>query len=164
MKNLYLFLIVIGFNSAVFSQVDSTSPVYLRFPFIPKFTIYKAADSTAFTREDLKKKKPTVFIVFSPDCEHCQRETDSLIRHINLFHNAQIVMTTYLAHDMMVKFYHDYKIANYPEIIMGRDAKFFFPIFFKVTSLPAMYVYDKKGKFKKAFEGSVNLTKVAAEL
>ena len=73
-------------------------------------------------------------------------------------------MTTYLAHDMMVKFYHDYKIANYPEIIMGRDAKFFFPIFFKVTSLPAMYVYDKKGKFKKAFEGSVNLTKVAAEL
>ena len=73
-------------------------------------------------------------------------------------------MTTYLAHDLMVKFYHDYKIANHPEIIMGRDAKFFFPIFFKVTSLPAMYVYDKKGKFKKSFEGSVNLTKLAAEL
>ncbi len=164
MKRLYILLFTIGFSCSVYSQADSTLPVYLRFPVIPQFTIYKAADSTAFTREDLIKKKPTVFIIFSPDCEHCQRETDSLIAHINLFHNSQIVMTTYLAHDLMVKFYHDYKIANHPEIIMGRDAKFFFPIFFRVQSLPAIYVYDKKGKFKKAFEGSVNMTKVAAEL
>ena len=164
MKSLFILLIAIGSGYCSYSQLDSTMPVYLRFPVIPQFTIYKAADSSAFKRENLFKKKPTVFIIFSPDCEHCQKETDSLIAHINLFHNAQIVMTTYMAHDLMVKFYQDYKIAKHHEIIMGRDAKFFFPIFFKVQSLPAIYVYDKKGKFKKAFEGSVNITKVAAEL
>ena len=164
MKNFYLLLFTLGTCLSAFSQKDSTLPVYLRFPVIPQFTIYKAADSSAFTRSNLAKKKSTVFIIFSPDCEHCQRETDSLIKHINLFRNAQVVMTTYLAHDLMVKFYHDYKIANHREIIMGRDAKFFFPVFFKVTSLPAIYVYDKRGKFKKSFDGSVSMAKVAAEL
>lgn len=164
MKGLLLLVFAITTSLLSIGQRDSTSPVYLRFPVIPKFTIFKAADSSAFTREDLKKKKPVIFIIFSPDCEHCQRETDSLIAHIDLFHNAQIVMTTYLAHSAMVKFYNDYHIANHPEIIMGRDATFFFPIFFKVNSLPAIYVYDKQGNFKKSFEGSVNLTKIAAEL
>ena len=163
-KNIILLFIGIFATFTALSQSDSTTPVYLRFPVIPTFTIYKAADSTAFTRADLKKKKSTIFIIFSPDCEHCQRETDSLIAHISLFRNAQIVMTTYLPHDQMVKFYKDYKIAKYPEIIMGRDAKFFFPVFFKVQSLPAIYVYDKKGKFKKSFEGSVQMKKLAAGL
>ena len=149
---------------AGFSQTDSTQPVYLRFPFIPQFTIYKAADSTAFTREDLQKKKSTVFFIFSPECEHCQHETQALIANIDKFKDAQIVMVDYLPHDVMVKFYKDYKIANYPNITMGRDAKFFFPPFFHVESLPAIYVYDKKGKFKEAFSGSVKIDKIAAAL
>ena len=157
-------VIAISISFTSFAQKDSSEPVYLRFPTIPQFTIYKASDSSAFTKNNLKKKKSTVFIIFSPDCEHCQRETDSLIAHIRLFRNAQIIMTTYLAHDMMVKFYRQYKIANHPEITMGRDAKFFFPVFFKVASLPAIYVYDKKGKFKKSFEGSVKMSALAAAL
>lgn len=163
-RNLLLIMISAAFFQGVSAQPDSVKPVYLRFPVIPTFTIYKAADSLPFTRSDLAKKKSTIFIIFSPDCDHCQRETDSLIKHINLFRNAQIVMTTYLPHDQMVKFYKDYKIAKYPQIIMGRDAKFFFPVFFKVQSLPAIYMYDKKGKFKRSYEGSVKMTKLASEL
>jgi len=47
---------------------------------------------------------------------------------------------------------------------MGRDAKFFLPVFFKVESLPAIYIYDKKGKFKQAFSGSVKMDKIADAL
>ena len=164
MKPFVLLLLSVGFGLTAHCQKDSSAPVYLRFPVIPNFTIYKALDSTAFTRVNLKKKRATIFIIFSPDCDHCQRETDSLLAHIKLFKDAQIIMTTYLPHDQMVKFYKDYKIGNYPEIVMGRDAKFFFPVFFKVQSLPAIYVYDKKGKFRKSFEGSVKMSKLAAAL
>ena len=157
----FLVCLITGF---AFAQADSTKPIYLRFPTVPQFTIYKAADSTAFTRDSLQKKTSTVFIIFSPECEHCQRETDSLIKHIDLFKNAQIVMTTYLAYEEMVKFYKDYKIANYPNIIMGRDAKFFFPVFFKIQSLPAIYIYDKKGKFKNSYQGSVDMKTLAEQL
>ena len=147
-----------------FSQADSTKPVYLRFPTIPQFSIYKASDSTAFTRENLQKKKATVFIIFSPDCEHCQHETDELKKNIDKFKNTQIVMIGFLPHNMIRDFYKDYQIEKYPQITMGRDAKYFFPIFFNVKSLPAIYIYDKKGRFKQAFEGSVKIEKIIEAL
>jgi thiol-disulfide isomerase/thioredoxin len=164
-RKIFVLTILLFTAQLSFSQEsDTTKPVYLRFPTIPQFTIYKASDSTKFTREDLQKRKPTVFIIFSPDCEHCQHETEALTANIDKFKDAQIVMVEYLPHDQMVKFYKDYKIENYPNIIMGRDAKFLLPLFFKVESLPSIYVYDKKGRFKQAFSGSVSMEKIAAAL
>ena len=163
-KNFFFLAFALLITQFTFAQADSTKPIYLRFPSIPQFTIYKASDSTTFTREDLKKRKPTIFIIFSPDCEHCQHETEALIANIDKFKDAQIVMVEYLAYDEMKKFYTNYKIENYPNITMGRDAKFFLPIFFKVESLPAIYVYDKKGNFKQSFSGSVKMDKIAAAL
>ena len=153
-------------SCSAFSQIDSAKdkPVYLRFPTIPQFTVYKAPDSTAFTREDLQKKKNTIFIIFSPDCGHCQHETEMLTRNIQKFKNTQIVMITYLPYSEMIKFYHIYNIANYKKITMARDTKYFFPVFFKVQNLPSIYVYDKEGNFKQAFEGDVKPETILAAL
>ena len=164
MKKIIFLAFAICIAQFSFSQTDSTKDVYLRFPFIPQFTIYTAPDSIKFTRDDLQKKKPTVFIIFSPDCEHCQQETKALTAEIDRFKNAQIVMIEYLPYDTMMRFYHEYKIAKHPQIVMGRDNKFFFPLFFNVKSLPAIYVYDKKGNFKQAFSGSVKMEKIAEAL
>lgn len=153
-------------SCTAFPQIDSAKdkPVYLRFPTIPQFTVYKAPDSIAFTREDLHKKKNTIFIVFSPDCGHCQRETEMITQNIQKFKNTQIVMVTYLPYSEMIKFYHIYKIANYQKITMARDTKYFFPVFFKVQNLPSIYVYDKEGNFKQAFEGDVKPETILAVL
>lgn len=158
MKKILLLFIAMLPLVAVFAQSDSTKPIYLQFPEVPKFTINKASDSTAFTRDDLKKHKPVVFMIFSPECEHCQHETEKIIANIDKFKtkDIQLVMVTYLPYNEMTDFYKKYKIADYPQITMGRDGKFFFPVFFKVRNLPSFYVYDKKGKFLKKFEGSVN--------
>ena len=164
MKKLFLLPLFIFFCVVAFSQEDSTAPVYQRFPTIPEFTVFKAPDSTSFTRGDLKKNKPVVFMIFSPDCEHCQHETEKLLANIDKFKNAQIVMITYLPYDEMMVFYKNYKIADYPQITMARDTKFFFPVFFKVRNLPSIFVYDKKGNFKKSFEGDVKPETILAEL
>ncbi len=124
---------------------------------------YKAPDSTAFTKDDLKKKE-TIFMIFSPDCEHCQHETEALLKDIDKLKNAQIIMITYLPYNEMITFYKNYKIADYPQITMARDTKFFFPVFFKVRNLPSIFVYDKKGNFKKNFEGSVKIDSIAEAL
>ena len=73
-------------------------------------------------------------------------------------------MVTYLPHKEMVTFYYDYKIAKYPLITMGSDPKFFFPIFFQVRNLPAIFVYDKNGKLKKSFDGIVSIDKITDAL
>lgn len=166
LKKIFILFALTFISYAGFSQPDSAKekPIYLRFPTIPEFTIYKAPDSTAFTRNDLKKNKNTLFMIFSPDCEYCQHEIEMLLKDIDKFRNTQIVMITYLPYNEMIKFYHIYKIANYPQITMARDTKFFFPVFFKVQNLPSLYVYDKKGDFKKAFEGDVKPDTILAQL
>lgn len=164
MKNILTFLCLTLFCIKGFAQAEEETPVYLRFPTVPQFTVYKAPDSTAFSREDLKKKKEVLFMVFSPDCEHCQHETEELLANIEKFKNTQIVMVTYLPYEEMMAFYKNYKIANYPQITMARDTKFFFPVYFKVKNLPSIFLYDKKGDFKKSFEGSVKIDSIAAEL
>ena len=164
MKKHFILFVILFTAYQGFCQADSGKPLYLRFPVVPQFTIFNASDSTAFTRDNLHKKKPVVFIFFSPDCEHCQKETESLITNLDKFKNAQIVMITYMPYDMMKQFYKNYKIANYPLITMGRDGKYLLPTFFNVKSLPAIYVYDKKGKFKQSFEGSVKIEKIALAL
>ncbi len=139
------------------SQTTEDEPVYKRFSVIPKFTIYKAPDSTAFTREDIRKKKPVMFMVFSPDCEHCQQETKELLASIHRFHDTQIIMITSLPFEEMMEFDRNYKIANYPQITMGRDNSYFFPVFFRVKNFPSIFLYDKKGNLQKSFEGSVSI-------
>ncbi len=158
MKQIILSCLAVFLAASAFSQSDSTEPVYLKYPTLPEFTINKVTDSTDFTRDNLRKHRPVVFMIFSPECEHCQHETEKIIANIDQFKNKdiQLVMVTYLPYNEMVDFYKKYKIADYPEITMGRDGKFFFPVFFKVRNLPSFYIYDKKGKFVKRFEGSVN--------
>ena len=117
-----------------------------------------------FTCEDLKKRIPTVFFIFSPECGHCQLETEALTKNIQKFKNTQIIMVTHLPYSEMIAFYKKYKIAKFPQITMARDAKFFFPVFFKVQNFPSIFVYDKKGNFKKGFEGNVKLEDIVAEL
>lgn len=142
------------------AQADS-SLIYLRFPTVPPFSITKVSDSTRFTKDDLSKKKATIIFIFSPDCEHCQHETKEFIAHIKLFKKAQIIMTSPLEHSYLKRFYDEYKIADYPNIIMGRDPTYFFGTFFHVRSFPAIFVYDKKGNFVNSFDGSVPIEKIA---
>jgi len=164
LKKVLCFALFLFLYAAAFCQADSTAPVYKRFPTVPQFTVFKAPDSTAFSRDDLKRNKPVVFMIFSPDCEHCQNETKKILQNIDKFKDAQIIMITYLPYADMVDFYKNYKIADYPEITMARDTKFFFPVFFNIRNLPSIFVYDKKGQLKKNFEGSVNPDLISNEL
>ncbi|MEI9935134.1 MAG: redoxin domain-containing protein [Ferruginibacter sp.] len=145
------------------AQTDSI-PLYERYGAVPPFTITKVPDSSSFANTDLNKKQSVIIMEFSPDCEHCQRETDSLIAHIDLFKDVQIVMASPLNFENILKFYKDYKIADYPNITMGRDGAYALGSFYKIRNFPSIFVYDKEGHFKKAFSGSYPIQKIAAAL
>ena len=163
MSKYFILILCICLSKTGFSQ-DADTPVYKRFPVVPTFTIIKAPDSAKFTNLNLKKKKPTIIIVFSPDCEHCQHETKELLANINLFKKVQIVMASSLDYGLIKKFYDEYKIADYPNIIMGKDPTYYFGTFFRVRYFPAIYLYDKKGNFVKEFDGNVPVQQIADAL
>ncbi len=163
MKKQFLIILLTITSIAAVAQDDSTL-LYKRFPIIPSFKLINVADSSIFTKDNLKKKKATIIMMFSPDCEHCQAETKELTAKIGLFKKAQIIMASPLDFNYLKEFYNEYKIANYPTITMGRDPIYFFGTFFKVRSFPSIFVYDKKGNLVNSFTGSTPVEEIAASL
>ena len=159
-----LLFIVFFFNLICSAQSDSLHAPYILSPTIPSFTIMKSPDSTAFSKRDLKRNIATVFFVFNPDCEYCQHETRDLLKNINKFKNAQIIMVSYMPYDMISDFYKEYKISKYPGITMGKDNDYLFLKFFKLKILPSTIVYDSNGKFKKIFRERVDMDILLKEL
>jgi thioredoxin-related protein len=159
-KKIICSLLVCHLIVAANAQTDTTL-LYLRFPYIPSFKLYNIADSSVFTKDNLKKKKATLIMMFSPDCEHCQEETKAITANIDLFKKVQIVMASPLNFDYIRKFYDEYKIANYPNITMGRDPTYFLGTFFKVRSFPALFLYDKKGRLVNHFTGETSVQEIA---
>jgi cytochrome oxidase Cu insertion factor (SCO1/SenC/PrrC family) len=145
--------------TGVFAQSDSIKAPYLRFPTIPLFTLLKP-DSTKITRDDLSKNKKTMIMYFSPDCDHCKHQTDSMLASIKQFQDVQILMATYQPLEEMRTFYKEYKISSYSNIKMGRDTQFFFPPFYKILNLPFMVLYNEKGKLITTFEGTTPIAKL----
>ncbi len=165
LKVLYSFVIATFFiNISLAQTIPVSEPAYKRIPQLPPFKLYTAPDSLVFTKDELKKKKATIIMVFSPDCEHCLHSAEDLITHYNLFKKVQIVMASALPYEHVKKFYDNFKLGDYPNIKAGSDNTYFLGTFFEVRSFPAIFLYDKKGKFKTAFDANVKWETIAASL
>lgn len=165
MKAIYLVVVSTFFiNVSLAQTVPINLPAYERIPSLPAFKLFLAPDSIAFLKQDLKKRKETIVMVFSPDCDHCRHATEDLIAHINLFKKVQIVMASSLGFQPVKKFYQDFKIADYANIKVGWDNIYFLSTFYEVNSFPAIFLYNKKGKFIKAFDANAKWETIAASL
>jgi thioredoxin-related protein len=121
-------------------------------------------DSTGFEKEDLKKHRPVLVFLFDPECDHCHQATKELLANIAAFKKAQVVMASSQDFKLLKDFYAEFDIAAYPNIKMGRDAGYFLGTFFGISSYPAIFLYDKKGKFIRAYRPGESFEGIAADL
>jgi len=160
MKKAVFTLIAVCMALGAFAQIDSTKQ-YFKIPYIPAFNIRKIPDSSSFTNTMLQKGKPVIIVFFDPDCDHCQHATKNFTEKIDKFKDVQIVMVTIYEFSRIKKFYKDYKLANFPNIILTRDALFDLPKYYQVSSLPDVYVYDKNGKLIKHYKQDIPVDEIA---
>ncbi|MGC4036452.1 MAG: redoxin domain-containing protein [Chitinophagaceae bacterium] len=165
MKKFQSLLVAALISMTIYAQSGTEpQPAYLRFPTVPPIKILKVDSATYFTKENLSKKKPTIVMVFNPGCEHCQHETEEIIKNIDEFKDIQVVMATPQSFTEMKDFYKTYKLANYSNIIVGRDEHFTLPSFYSIRSLPFLAFYDKKQNLISAHEGSMLIPKMLEEI
>jgi len=127
---------------------------FMRFPTLPPFHLLKLDSSTYLTKDDVKKNRKAIVMYFSPDCEHCKHEIENFLGSWDKFKDIEIVMATYQPFSEMKEFNEHYKIYQHPNILIGRDEKFFLPPFYKIHNLPYLALYDKKGNLITTFEGT----------
>ncbi len=165
MKTLFLVILSAFFYGPISAQVQiPDEPAYKRIPTIPPFSLMLSPDSVLFSKDNLKKKRAVVVMVFSPDCDHCIHATQDLILNIKSFKKTEIVLASSLSYESIQKFYKDLNLNQYPNIHVGYDSKRFLSSFYKVKSFPSIFLYNKKGAFKMDFTDHPNFKVIAAAL
>lgn len=151
-----LFILMIG--SISFAQQDSViAPAYKRFPTIPPFKLLGPDSVTVFTKDDVKKNKAVLLMLFNPECDHCKYETQDIIKNIDAFKKIQIIMATTASITSMKEFYNNLDLGRFKNIQTGRDFQYMLPSFYMIRSLPYLAMYDKKGKLLTTFEGAMKI-------
>jgi hypothetical protein len=117
-------------------------------------------DKGYFTNESLPEKKASMLMIFNPRCEHCQQETEELIKHINEFKDIHIVMATMMPYDSMMAYREKYKLAQYPNIIVGQDIHYFLASFYRMETLPFHAFYNRKKNLISAIEGPMPVSAI----
>ena len=99
---------------------------------------------------------------FSPDCEHCQKETKELLAYKNDLKSIQIIMLSPSNYPTLKQFYNEYGIAAMPNIRMAQDINYAFGSLYQIRTFPSLYVYNDAGKLLKAFVGNVSVPDILA--
>ncbi len=151
-----MFIMTLPFLAMSQSSTYDTTAQYLKTKRIPAFKVLHLnstiTDSVWFKNDSLPKDKNIVFIYFSPECGHCEHETEQIVKHIDKLQNAFFVFVSYHEMDKLKAFYDKYDLARFANIRMTRDPQYFIPSFFRVEFTPFVAVYDSKGNFKQAFK------------
>ncbi|MBS1653801.1 MAG: thioredoxin [Bacteroidetes bacterium] len=166
MKKIIAFVVFSFFFSHIsFAQndTDANKPAYIRFPTVPPFKILLTDSTTWFSKESLPKKRAILFMLFNPECSHCQHETEELLKNIDKFDDIEIVMSTNMPFAKMKEFYQHYQLDRFKNIIVGQDVNFVLPSFFRIRNLPFLGFYNKKQELISVFEGAMPIDKVLEE-
>ena len=99
-------------------------------------------------------------MLFDPNCDHCQHETEEILKRIDDFKKIQILMVTNADFADLRKFYNNYGLAQYKNIVAGVELKYFLATFFAIRNLPFLAMYDKKGNLITTFEGTMKIDKI----
>ncbi|MFN4315251.1 MAG: TlpA family protein disulfide reductase [Chitinophagaceae bacterium] len=157
-----LLLLILSLN--LFSQqTGAPEPPYRQFPTVPPFKFMLTDSVTYYSKEDLPSKKAVLLMLFSPDCDHCRHQTDSILANMEVLKKIQIVMASVLPLDRIKKFQEEYQLDRFPNMVVGRDYQFLLPGFFQTHSLPSMGLYDRKKNLIEVTEGTLSVQQLLAK-
>lgn len=125
---------------------------------IPDFTFYKL-DGSAFTKGQLQKGGPAIFILFDCGCEHCQRELVDIGNHFSDFKNVSFYLVTLDRKEEIEKFMNSFgrNLNGKSNVTLLQDKNMQFIPRFKPLRYPGIFIYSAAGKYIFSNSGSTPL-------
>jgi thioredoxin-related protein len=131
---------------------------------VPPFRMTQS-NGKLFNAANLPYGKPIMLIYFSPDCEHCMVVMKEWFKKADDFKKASIVMITFLPIDKVVTFEKDFKVNQYPNIIVGTEGlRFFVRNYYQIADMPFVALYDKNGNLITSHQKNIPLNELASKL
>ena len=125
----------------------------------------RLTNGEGYTYQQLPKNKPVILIYFSPTCEHCKVFTESMLKRMDKFKDAQLVMMSYEDIKEVKSFDDIYKLSNHQNIKVGSEGyTFIVQKYYNIQRFPFVAEYDKYGKLKKIIRGDLKPEDIANKL
>ena len=118
---------------------------------LPPFRMVQA-DDKLFKAEQLPFGKPVVIVYFLPDCQHCQRVTRYILKHVKALDKASVVMVTYYPTVEVGRYARKYGLDRQANFYLGTEGNsFFLKNYYGISKLPFMALYTKNGDMVKTY-------------
>jgi hypothetical protein len=122
----------------------------------PTFKLLKMDSSTYLTNQDIASNKNTIFINFSPTCDHCERTIKSILDNITKFSETQFILTSFESFSSIRKFYFDYSLHTYSSVYIVQETDYSLTKQIQYSSFPCLILFDKQQKFIKKIDEESN--------
>lgn len=122
----------------------------------PTFKLLKMDSSTYLTNQDIADNKNTIFINFSPTCDHCERTIKSILDNITKFSETQFILTSFESFSSIRKFYFDYSLHTYSSVYIVQESDYSLTKQIQYSSFPCLILFDKQQKFIKKIDEESN--------
>ena len=154
----FLSVVLTTLSFAQVAQQDNDAP-YLKDKKAPTFTITTIQGKEATHRILPTKYKFTCYIIFSPDCSHCEHEAEELTNNADKFKNVFFIWDSYREMDAIKKFASKYGLDRQANVLIGRDPTYSLASFFRPKMTPFVAIY-KNGGLLKVYEQGVKVSEL----
>lgn len=120
---------------------------------LPVFSLRTISD-TMF-RSDNITEGPVLVLFFHPECEHCQYHIESLFNNKVFIQGVIILLISSSEKEGIIKFLKEHNLLDHPELIALIDEAYSFKDWFGTDLIPATFIYNKKLKLVRYFQGEV---------
>lgn len=112
---------------------------------LPNFRILLLDGSTLVETGSINNEQPTLFILFSADCGHCNDIANAVSKHSKALEAINVCMlATPAPIGSIVDFAKRNNLLLHEEITVGIDLDLFFTKHFKAETVPFVALYDRK--------------------
>lgn len=111
---------------------------------IPSFEVQRL-DGSIMRRTDLKPGTPTIFLWFSPTCDHCHGEIKDLVKNAELLTSCQTILVSEYPPDSLQSFAHAFGVDQVPHFTMVSDHKGQWYKAFEPQGTPTNFIYNNRG-------------------
>lgn len=126
---------------------------------MPVFS-YFDLDGNVFTKDNLPKNTPVLFVYFNSECDFCNHEAEMIQQNFEKLEDIQIVFISFEKMDRIKEFAQKYSLLQHDNINFIADSKATFATTFDVKSLPCLVLYDKDRNLIEKIKGQVKIETV----
>jgi hypothetical protein len=101
---------------------------------------------------------------FSPDCDHCHKQTKELLAYKSELKEVQILLLSVAPFREIKDFYDTFGLASMSNVKVGQDVNFKMGITYNVRTYPSIFLYDQKATLAKAYIGNIGVPAILEAL